>query len=57
MRPSSLEIQPLVDHGEEENPAMLLLKELESIAGKVDRLTVYNGTGGLMNDIVRLRDA
>ncbi len=42
-----------------ENPVMLRLKELEaleSIAGKVDRLTVHNGTGGLMNDLVRLRD-
>lgn len=42
-----------------ENPVMLRLKELEAleaIAGKVDRLTIHNGTGGLMNDIVRLRD-
>ena len=42
-----------------ENPVMLRLKELEaleSIAGKVDRLTVHNGTDGLMNDLVRLRD-
>ncbi|MBO6894930.1 MAG: slipin family protein [Roseibium sp.] len=42
-----------------ENPVMLRLKELEaleSIADKVDRLTVHNGTGGLMNDLVRLRD-
>ena len=42
-----------------ENPVMLRLKELEaleSIAGKVDHLTVHNGTGGLMNDLVRLRD-
>lgn len=42
-----------------ENPVMLRLKELEaleSIAGKVDRLTVHNGTGGLMNDLVRLRE-
>jgi regulator of protease activity HflC (stomatin/prohibitin superfamily) len=42
-----------------ENPVMLRLKELEaleSIAGKVDRLTVHNGTGGLMNDLVKLRD-
>jgi len=42
-----------------ENPVMLRLKELEAlevIAGKVERLTVYNGTGGLMNDIVRLTD-
>ncbi|MDN3720235.1 hypothetical protein QW131_16025 [Roseibium salinum] len=38
---------------------MLRLKELEaleSIAAKVDRLTIHNGTGGLMNDLVRLRD-
>jgi len=42
-----------------ENPVMLRLKELEAleaIAGKVDTLTVHNGTGGLMNDLVRLRD-
>ena len=32
------------------------LEALEAIAGKVDRLTVHNGTGGLMNDLVRLRD-
>jgi regulator of protease activity HflC (stomatin/prohibitin superfamily) len=43
-----------------ENPVMLRLKELETletIAGKVERLTVHNGTNGLMNDLVRLRDA
>jgi len=42
-----------------ENPVMLRLKELEAletIAERVDRLTVHNGTGGLMNDLVRLRD-
>jgi regulator of protease activity HflC (stomatin/prohibitin superfamily) len=42
-----------------ENPVMLRLKELEAletIAGKVERLTIHNGTGGLMNDIVKLRD-
>jgi regulator of protease activity HflC (stomatin/prohibitin superfamily) len=42
-----------------ENPVMLRLKELEaleSIAGKVERLTVHNGTEGLMTDVVRLRD-
>lgn len=42
-----------------ENPVMLRLKELEAletIAGKVERLTVHNGTEGLMGDIVRLRD-
>ncbi len=42
-----------------DNPVMLRLKELEaleSIAGKVDRLTVNNGTNGLMNDIVKLTD-
>lgn len=42
-----------------ENPVMLRLKELEAlseIAGKVERLTVHNGTAGLMNDLVRLRD-
>jgi regulator of protease activity HflC (stomatin/prohibitin superfamily) len=43
-----------------ENPIMLRLKELEaleSIAGKVERLTIHNGTGGLMNDLVKLRDS
>jgi regulator of protease activity HflC (stomatin/prohibitin superfamily) len=43
-----------------ENPVMLRLKELEAletIAGKVERLTVHNGTGGLLNDLVKLRDA
>jgi regulator of protease activity HflC (stomatin/prohibitin superfamily) len=42
-----------------ENPVMLRLKELEAlseIAGKVERLTIHNGTAGLMNDIVKLRD-
>ncbi|GAA0476778.1 slipin family protein [Parasphingorhabdus litoris] len=42
-----------------DNPVMLRLKELEaleSIAGKVDRLTVNNGTSGLMNDIVNLTE-
>lgn len=42
-----------------ENPVMLRLKELEaleSIAGKVDKLTVMNGTSGLMNDLVKLAD-
>jgi len=43
-----------------ENPVMLRLKELEaleSVAGKVERLIVHNGTDGLMTDLVRLRDA
>ncbi|KPP89547.1 MAG: putative stomatin/prohibitin-family membrane protease subunit YbbK [Rhodobacteraceae bacterium HLUCCA08] len=42
-----------------DNPVMLRLKELEAletIAGKVERLTVHNGTEGLLGDIVRLRD-
>ncbi len=42
-----------------ENPVMLRLKELEAletIAGKVDMLTVHNGTEGLMTDLVKLRD-
>jgi len=42
-----------------DNPVMLRLKELEAletIAGKVDQLTVHNGTEGLMSDVVRLRD-
>ncbi|MFK7842621.1 MAG: slipin family protein [Sphingorhabdus sp.] len=40
-----------------DNPVMLRLKELEaleSIATKVDKLTVTNGTAGLMNDLVSL---
>ena len=40
-----------------DNPVMLRLKELEaleSIATKVDKLTVTNGTAGLMNDLVKL---
>ena len=42
-----------------DNPVMLRLKELEAletIASRVDRLTINNGTSGLMNDIVRLTD-
>ena len=42
-----------------ENPVMLRLKELEAletIAGKVERLTIRNRTSGLMNDVVRLSD-
>ena len=40
-----------------DNPVMLRLKELEAlteISAKVDKLTIHNGTSGLMNDIVRL---
>lgn len=40
-----------------ENPVMLRLKELEAIetiAGKVDQLTILNGTEGLMSDLVKL---
>ena len=42
-----------------ENPVMLRLKELEAleaIAGKVERLTVHNGTEGLLTGLVNLRD-
>ncbi len=42
-----------------DNPVMLRLKELEAlteIAAKVDTLTVHNGTGGLLNDLVSLKD-
>ena len=42
-----------------ENPVMLRLKELEAletIAGKVERLTVMNGTEGLMRDVAKLGD-
>lgn len=43
-----------------ENPVMLRLKELEAletIAAKVDRITVNNGTSGLLNDLVQLRES
>ena len=46
--------------GDGREPVMLRLKELEAleaIAGKVERLTVHNGTGGLLNDLVKLRDS
>ena len=42
----------------QENPVMLRLKELEAlteVAGKVERLTVHNGTAGLLNDVVSLQ--
>ena len=42
-----------------DNPVMLRLKELEAlteISNKVERLTVHNGTDGLMNDLISLRD-
>lgn len=42
-----------------DNPIMLRLKELEALqelAGKVDNLTVHNGTEGLLTGLVRLRD-
>jgi regulator of protease activity HflC (stomatin/prohibitin superfamily) len=42
-----------------DNPVMLRLKELEAlqaIAGKVERLTVHNGTAGLLAEVVRLRE-
>ena len=42
-----------------QNPVMLRLKELEAlevIASKVERLTIHNGTAGLLNDVVRLSD-
>ncbi len=42
-----------------DNPVMLRLKELEAletIADRVERITVHSGTDGLMNDLVRLRD-
>ncbi|MER0238371.1 slipin family protein [Fulvimarina sp. MAC8] len=43
-----------------ENPVMLRLKELEAletIAGRVDRLTIHNGADGLMKGLVNLQDA
>ncbi len=42
-----------------ENPVMLRLKELEAleaISAKVQSLTIHNGTQGLLDDIVTLRD-
>ena len=42
-----------------ENPVMLRLKELEAletIAGKLGHLTIHNGTGGLMNDVINLHE-
>ncbi|MEM9289259.1 MAG: slipin family protein [Pseudomonadota bacterium] len=42
-----------------DNPVMLRLKELEAIeaiASKVERLTISNGTEGLLKDLVKLRD-
>ena len=42
-----------------DNPVLLRLKELEAletVAGKVGNLSVHNGTAGLLDDIVRLRD-
>ncbi len=42
-----------------ENPVMLRLKELEAletISAKVDKLTINNGTTGLLSDVARLRD-
>jgi regulator of protease activity HflC (stomatin/prohibitin superfamily) len=41
----------------EQNPTMLRLKELEAletIATRVDRLTIHNGADGLMKDLVHL---
>jgi regulator of protease activity HflC (stomatin/prohibitin superfamily) len=42
-----------------ENPVMLRLKELEAletVAGKVQYLAVHNGTQGLLEDLVHLRE-
>ncbi len=42
-----------------DNPVLMRLKELEAleaIAGKVQHLTVHNGTQGLMTDVAQLRD-
>ncbi|MEM8839578.1 MAG: slipin family protein [Pseudomonadota bacterium] len=41
-----------------DNPVMLRLKELEaleSVANRVDTITVHSGTDGLLNDLVKLR--
>ena len=43
----------------QENPIMLRLKELEAletISGRVGYLTVHNGTQGLLEDLVNLRE-
>ena len=43
----------------QENPIMLRLKELEAletISGRVGYLTVHNGTQGLLEDLVKLRE-
>lgn len=42
-----------------DNPVMLRLKELEAletISSKVESITIHNGTGGLLNDLVQLSD-
>lgn len=44
----------------QENPIMLRLKELEAletISGRVGYLTIHNGTRGLLEDLVSLKDA
>ena len=41
----------------DENPTLLRLKELEAlekVADKVDRLTVFGGLDGVLNDTVRI---
>ncbi len=43
----------------QENPLMLRLKELdvlENIAKDIDSLKIYNGTEGLLNNIVNLKN-
>lgn len=40
------------------NPTLVRLKELEAlerVTGKIDRISVYGGLDGLMNELVKLR--
>ena len=42
----------------EENPTLLRLKELEmleKVTGKIDKLTVFGGLDGVLNELVRIR--
>lgn len=42
------------------NPTLVRLKELEAlerVTGKIDRISVYGGLDGLMNELVKLRSA
>ena len=42
----------------DENPTLLRLKELETlekVTEKIDKLTVYGGLDGVLNDVVRIK--